>query len=284
MIAIADHLWQSTLFAIAAALLTLVLRQNRAAIRFRLWLAASLKFLLPFTLLSALGRRLAWVAPPAAFENGLRGALAGFGHPFARTFAVRDAGDPIPMLLAGIWLCGMAMVLSAWYLRWRTLAAAIREAVPLHEGREAEALRRMQRIAGIRRPIAILLTPASWEPGIFGIVSPVLLWPQGISSHFDDANLEAVLSHEVWHVRRRDNLAAALHMLVQAAFWFHPLIWWLGARLIRERERACDEMVLGTAINGEADALVTFNTRDFGDVPGRFGVELLLPRELIGRI
>src|SRR5580698_47746 len=192
MIAIADHLWQSTLFAIAAALLTLVLRQNRAAIRFRLWLAASLKFLLPFTLLSALGRRLAWVAPPAAFENGLRGALAGFGHPFARTFAVRDAGDPIPMLLAGIWLCGMAMVLSAWYLRWRTLAAAIREAVPLHEGREAEALRRMQRIAGIRRPIAILLTPASWEPGIFGIVSPVLLWPQGISSHFDDANLEAV--------------------------------------------------------------------------------------------
>jgi predicted nucleic acid-binding protein len=46
----------------------------------------------------------------------------------------------------------------------------------------------------------------------------------------------------------------------------------------------CDEMVLGTAINGEADALVTFNTRDFGEVPGHFGVELLLPRELIVRI
>jgi len=45
-----------------------------------------------------------------------------------------------------------------------------------------------------------------------------------------------------------------------------------------------DEMVLEAAINGRADALVTFNTRDFGTVPSRFGVELLLPREAIGRI
>lgn len=46
----------------------------------------------------------------------------------------------------------------------------------------------------------------------------------------------------------------------------------------------CDEMVLETAINGEADALVTFNARDFGKVPGYFGVELLLPREAIMRM
>ncbi len=46
----------------------------------------------------------------------------------------------------------------------------------------------------------------------------------------------------------------------------------------------CDEMVLETAINGEADALVTFNARDFGDVPGHFGVSLLLPGEVITRM
>ena len=45
-------------------------------------------------------------------------------------------------------------------------------------------------------------------------------------------------------MRRRDNLAAAIHMLVEAIFWFHPLVWWLGARLVEERERACDEEVL----------------------------------------
>jgi putative PIN family toxin of toxin-antitoxin system len=46
----------------------------------------------------------------------------------------------------------------------------------------------------------------------------------------------------------------------------------------------CDEMVLETAINGEADALVTFNSKDFGDVPGHFGVDLLPPREAIMRM
>jgi uncharacterized protein (TIGR03435 family) len=47
-------------------------------------------------------------------------------------------------------------------------------------------------------------------------------------------------------VRRRDNLAAVFHMLVEAIFWFHPLVWWVGARLIDERERACDEEVLAS--------------------------------------
>ena len=56
--------------------------------------------------------------------------------------------------------------------------------------------------------------------------------------------LEAVLAHELCHVRRRDNLTAAFHMLVEAVFWFHPLVWWVGARLVEERERACDEYVL----------------------------------------
>jgi uncharacterized protein (TIGR03435 family) len=55
-------------------------------------------------------------------------------------------------------------------------------------------------------------------------------------------------------VRRRDNLAAALHKLVEAVFWFHPLVWWVGARLIEERERACDEEVLRTGSDPRAYA------------------------------
>lgn len=66
----------------------------------------------------------------------------------------------------------------------------------------------------------------------------------GISDRLDDAHLDAILAHEVWHVRRNDNLAAAVHMVVEAVFWFHPLVWWLGARMVDERERACDEEVL----------------------------------------
>jgi uncharacterized protein (TIGR03435 family) len=95
----------------------------------------------------------------------------------------------------------------------------------------------------------MLLSRTSLEPGIFGIARPVLVWPEGISQHLDDQHLEAILAHELWHVRRRDNLFAALHMLVEAVFWFYPLVWWLGARLIDERERACDEEVVALGKN-----------------------------------
>jgi hypothetical protein len=54
--AVGNHLWQSTLFAGAAALIAITLKKNRAAVRYRLWLAASLKFLLPFSLLVGIGR------------------------------------------------------------------------------------------------------------------------------------------------------------------------------------------------------------------------------------
>jgi bla regulator protein blaR1 len=90
----------------------------------------------------------------------------------------------------------------------------------------------------------MLLSRKSLEPAVFGVARPVLLWPAGFSERLDDAHVEAILAHELCHVRRRDNLAASLHMAVEAIFWFHPLVWWLGARLVDERERACDETVL----------------------------------------
>ena len=57
---LANHLWQSTLFAVAVGLLTVMCRKNRASVRYWLWLTASVKFFIPFTLLMALGDRLEW--------------------------------------------------------------------------------------------------------------------------------------------------------------------------------------------------------------------------------
>src|SRR5262249_28263243 len=56
--------------------------------------------------------------------------------------------------------------------------------------------------------------------------------------------LQSIVAHELCHIYRRDNLAAAIHMIVESIFWFHPLVWWIGARLVEERERACDEEVV----------------------------------------
>ena len=93
--------------------------------------------------------------------------------------------------------------------------------------------------------MTIRTTDTTIEPGVFGVSRPVLLWPRSMSAHLTDDQIEAVLLHELSHVRRRDNLTALVHGLVQAVCWFHPMVWWIGSRLIDERERACDEDVVG---------------------------------------
>ena len=246
---IGNHLWQSTLFAAAAGLLTLVLRKNHARARYWLWLAASLKFLIPFSFLTALGSRLAlWSHGAATTQGSLSFVIEQVSRPFGQqTGAPADSQTilaSLPAFLVAAWACGFLAVLTVWFARWRRVSAGIRNAAPLHEGREVDALRRLEQARGIRRKIEIFLSRTSLEPGILGIVKPVLVWPEGISDRLEDSHLEAILAHEVWHVRRHDNLAAAIHMVVEAIFWFHPLVWWVGARMVDERERACDEEVL----------------------------------------
>lgn len=252
---VANHLWQSTIFAVAAALLTLVLRHNRAQIRYWLWLAASLKFLFPFAALVALGSQFSWQSSTPIVSSEMSVVIDAVSQPFSRPEVLAVATVPAApsasvtstalFALFAIWLAGCASILITWLVRWRRIAAAVRRGLPIEEGREVEMLRRLEHAAGLGTPIAFVLSDASLEPGVFGIRTPTLLWPRSIGERLDDAHVEAILTHEVSHVRRRDNLAAAIHMVVQAVFWFHPVVWWLGARLVDERERACDEAVIG---------------------------------------
>jgi len=238
--ALANHLWQSTIFAAAAALLTLILRKQHARTRYWLWQAASVKFLIPFSLLVAVGNQLTW---PGRSVTGTRLYIAIEVLSGAAPKSFSALGYLFPAMAAA-WLCGFIVVLALWCREWSKMSAAAQEAVSLDQGREVEALRRAEHRLGAGKRTDMLLTRASLEPGIFGIVRPVLLWPEGMSQRLDDSQLESILAHEIQHRLRRDNLAAAVHMVVEAAFWFHPLVWWLGARLVEERERACDEKVL----------------------------------------
>jgi len=264
----ANHLWQSTAFAAIAALLALALRGNHARVRHGLWLAASVKFLVPFAALAAVGGRLGQWFVPAAAVSRVPFVVEQIVQPFA---SVQEAPSLIstpapaapnlfPAVLLALWLCGFAAVLIYGWVRWRRVAAAVRAARPLTEGRELEVWDSVCKKAGQEaRPTearrwfgwggppglpSVISSSAELEPGVFGIFRPVLWLPAGIGDRLDDAELEAILAHELCHIRRRDNLTAALHMAVEAIFWFHPLVWWLGARLTEERERACDEEVV----------------------------------------
>jgi bla regulator protein blaR1 len=229
---ILDHLWQSSLFVVLVWVLTLTLRRNRAAVRYWLWLAASVKFLVPFAVLVSVGSQFGWRTAPFVsqpqvsfvMEEMSRASVAPIALPVAA-----PAFNFAPVLL-GIWFCGFAIGVVLWMRSWLHVRGALR----------AGRRNRLPHMPHL--PIRISATRI--EPGVFGIFRPVLLLPEGIADRLTPPQVEAILAHELCHVRRRDNLTAAIHMVVETIFWFHPMVWWIRARLIDERERACDEEVL----------------------------------------
>lgn len=231
MNSIADHLWQSTLFAGVVWLLTLALRKNHARVRHGLWLAASCEFLIPFSLLVGLGGQIHWRTAPATVASGMTVVMDQVSQPFTSTAAtttVPTTPSRLPAILLGIWACGFIGITCAWWIRWRRIRAAGRAGSPLP----------------LDIPIRAVSSSTLLEPGVFGVFRPVLLLPDGIADRLTPAQLQAVIAHELCHVRYRDNLVATLHMFVETVFWFHPLLWWIGKRMVEERERACDEEVL----------------------------------------
>lgn len=250
--ALVNHLWQSTLVVIVAGVWAWTFRQHSARLRYWLWFSATVKFLLPFSLLIALGSHLpshpsigAGVGPLLNHVVSPAPANLAF-RPFATTgptspvLVAHPQALPFPWTayLIAVWFCGAGLILGRWTLRWWRLIRTLGESIPLT----------------INVPIAVRAAPTATEPGVVGVLRPVLVLPHAIEKHLSPDELRAVLLHELEHVRCGDNLTAALCMLVQALFWFYPLVWWLGRRLIIERESACDQAVLSGGCDREVYA------------------------------
>lgn len=233
-----NHLWQSTVFACGAAVLATALRNNSARARFWIWFAASAKFLIPFSLLISLGGSLG--SPPldstpvmtARAVETISVSLSPATLALPPTTPTRATWPPA---LACIWAAGTLLVAARWLRDWLRLRAIVRTAKP----------------APLDFAVPVRIAQSPIEPGIVGLFRPILLLPAGLTRTLSAEQLQTILAHESCHVRHRDNLTSGLHMLVSALFWFHPLVWWIGARLVAERERACDQSVMEQG--GEAD-------------------------------
>src|ERR1035441_1393312 len=171
LLPVANHLWQSTLCAAAVWLLTLALKKNQAAVRYWLWLAASVKFLIPFSLLVRMGSQFGWRTAQAVstVQPQWSSVFEDIGRPFAASApalqaATQPVSNPLPALLIAVWLCGFAVSIVVWFRCWLQMQSARRGAIPLALG----------------LPIPVMSSPMQIEPGVFGVRKPVLLLPEGI--------------------------------------------------------------------------------------------------------
>jgi beta-lactamase regulating signal transducer with metallopeptidase domain len=263
--AVIDHLWQSTWFALAAALLVLVFRGNSASVRFNIWLAASLKFLVPLPLFVLVARQLHWHAPLALQPSvGVSLLIDELTTP-GSTLLARLATAPLMPGGAGLTALTAAPAVSSAATTHILSSAAATHALSsawlvtlilwavgcavlifrrLFQWWRLNSIAWSSSLLDIEAPLPVRANDSKLEPGLFGIVWPVLLLPEGITRQLAPEQLDTIIAHELHHWRRKDNLTAALHMIVETLFWFHPLVWWLGNRMLIERERAVDEAVV----------------------------------------
>jgi beta-lactamase regulating signal transducer with metallopeptidase domain len=167
-------------------------------------------------------------------------------------------------VLAWTWGVGIVLVATGHayrIFRFLSLLRAAETPVPAIVGMAERIGKRLR----LTRVPEISLLPVRVPPSVWSLSGrPRVLLPMGLVEQLDAEGQEAILAHELAHVRRRDHWVRLLELLVSTLFWWHPVVWWACRRLRDLEEQCCDGLVLGTLPHGaRAYATALVDTLDF---------------------
>ncbi len=259
--------WQTAILAAVVLVVTRLARKAPAAWRHALWMIVLLKLLVP-PLAQIPAQWAFWQSktpPPSitAAEPLTTKSIAG-NLPSNPTPAIKNAQAPVQshtetpfdwrIPLVAVWLAGVAVMSLLLIYGYGQLNRLARCSHPA-SGIWADMLERAADPLGVGKLPDIRFTDSVPTPVLVGFFRPVILIPSGIEQTCSDSDLFAILSHELAHMRRRDVAIAWLQQIIQTLFFFHPGVWLAGYEIRKEREFACDEMVISNSpISREAYA------------------------------
>ncbi len=246
-------IWQGFAVVLSAALLLHLTRRSRAALRYQLGMGG----LLAQVLASAI--TFGWYYEPRSLTTP--GAM---GQPGFRTSLLQMTPANESWLLTTqaflnahlaevvwIWLVGVGVfgvrLIGGWAYVQRLKTTAT---LPVPTILTETTARIAQKLAVSAR---LQLSARASGPMVVGVLKPVVLWPVGLLAGLSMADVEAILAHELAHVRRHDYLLNVLQSVVEVLYFFHPALWWLSARVREEREHCCDDVAV--EIIGDARTL-----------------------------
>ena len=272
-----SQFWQVTVAALAVGVLVWLFCRKRPHLAYMLWLLVILKCLTPPIVSSPTGvfswAQVRATTPPA--RDAPEDAAA--STPLSADVAISQQPPPFPepeplapeafterktvtgnvpppktperrvqaaVVLGVVWLLGSVVyagVVIGLRVRWSLL---LRNTSAGADGALGCLAADLSKRLGVRRQVRLLVTSKPLGPVAYGVLRPTVLLPELLLAEKSPQQIEAVLAHELTHVRRRDNLVGILQLLAQAIWWFHPLIWWANRQICRQRERCCDEEVV----------------------------------------
>jgi beta-lactamase regulating signal transducer with metallopeptidase domain len=246
--ALLHSLWQGALLAAAAALTLRAMARAKAAARHNVAMA----FLVAMALAPALQFLRFWRQPGALIDADLLPALTGPRFDTSAHIFVQQS-SPLAAAVVLLWLLGLGLMLARHIAGLRAIARMERGPARSLPPRWQQRVDELRSALGIARAVAVRLSDEVLAPCAARLLRPIIWLPLSLLTGTPAAQLEALLAHELAHIARRDWLWNGVQCVIEALFFFHPAIWWLGRRIRQEREHACDD--LAVAACGDAIAL-----------------------------
>jgi beta-lactamase regulating signal transducer with metallopeptidase domain len=255
--ALLHSLWQGTLVAAVTAVLWWALRRSRPTARYALgcvalalmvgaWAATAWRTAVQ--LIPAAPARAAVGAPslgPAglfdyspAIRTISRAELEDGRVPLARRLDVRSV-RLVPLWLAGVFGLSFRLALS-WWLVQRLRRAAHTPVASFVADRVAALAARLR----VSRAVHVVQSTAVQVPAVIGWLRPVILLPASALTGLTLPQLDAILAHELAHIRRHDFAVNLLQTAAEVLLFYHPACWWISRRVRAERELCCDDIAV----------------------------------------
>ena len=245
--ALLDSLWQDALLGLLAALLLGGIRHRSAALKH----AVGMVFLLAMAVLPLLTLVSLMSAGSVSASTG----LTSFAPQGGSLFEMMSPGAHLiaaPAWLPWLWFSGVAVMLMRLIGGGLMVRQLNRQSfTPLAPAWQArvDALRHAM---GIHREVAVRLLQGLGLPCSAGAWRAVIWLPISMLTQLAPDQIEALLAHELAHVRRLDWIWNGAQRVIEALLFYHPAVWWLSRRIRQERENACDDLAVAAC----GDAIV----------------------------
>jgi len=238
--------WQATAIALIYRFLDHRIAPGRPTIRYNLALAALLSMFgsSVLTFFYERAHLLALSTRHNFASTLLPSSLASSVHIAPILVTIHERANGIVQLIDIAWLAGV-LVLFVRALGGAWMLSRIRTALSYAPGDELA-----QRFSGIARRldlhhhVTLRIHAASISPFVAGLVRSVIYLPASALTSLNPEQIDAILAHELAHVRRADYVWNLLQGVMETLFFFHPAVWWVGRVLREERELCCDDIAL----------------------------------------
>jgi len=243
-VALLHFVWQGLAIALLLRLVLAAMRDNSPRLRYTVCcIALAVMSVLPL-ITAVVAYQATELAPrdtipfTNSLESASRSAYAAFSlFPHWRTVLETWA---LPVWCVGVLIFAIRLLYSSGHI------AKLRRSGEPVDSAFAETAADLANRMGIVRPARVLLSALTDGPSVVGWLRPVILFPPAALMNLSASQLEAVLAHELAHIRRHDYLANLLQTIAETLFFYQPAIWWVSSRIRDERELCCDDIVVET--------------------------------------